>query len=67
MSRRQREKLVRARADLILASEFTAEAYAAHFEAQLRGGKVRRLLYTCYVHLARAGAALFGLDPTGIQ
>lgn len=67
MSRRQRERLVQARADLILASEFTAEAYAAHFEAQLRGGKARRLLYTSYAHLARAGAALFGLDPAGIQ
>ncbi len=66
MIRRQRNKLVEARAELILADELAAEAFALHFKAQLRRGKVRTLLYTCYVHFARAGAALVGLDPRGI-
>jgi len=45
MSGRRRKELVAANADLILASELSAHAYAVHFEAQMRGGKVRQLLY----------------------
>jgi hypothetical protein len=45
MSGRRRKELVAANADLILASELSAHAYAIHFEAQMRGGKVRQLLH----------------------
>ena len=62
MTRRQRDELVAVRADLILADEPAVEAYMLHFEAQLRRGKVRKLLYASYVHFARAGAILFCLD-----
>jgi len=55
-----------ARADLILGDEVSAKAYASHFEAQLRVGKIRRLLWAGYEHLARGGAALAGFDPPGI-
>ena len=34
----QRDELVAARADAILAGVHTAEAYAEHFEAQMRAG-----------------------------
>jgi hypothetical protein len=44
MTRRQRDEVVEARADLILAVEFTAAAYAGYFEFQLRSGKIRQLL-----------------------
>lgn len=67
MTRRQRNELVAVRADLILADEPAAEAYELHFEAQLRRGKVRRLLYASYAHFARAGAVLAGLDTREIQ
>jgi len=43
---------VAARADLILSGE--ARAYAAHLEAQVRRGTVRRLLYATYVRAVRA-------------
>ncbi len=66
MIRRQRNKLVEARAELISADELAAEAFAVHFKAQMRRRKVRRLLHTSYIHFARAGAALSGLDPRGI-
>jgi hypothetical protein len=48
MTRRQGNITVEARADLVLADEPSAKAYAAYFEAQLRSGKIRRLLYTSY-------------------
>ena len=54
MTRRQRAMTVEARADLILADESSATAYAAHFEAQLHDGRVRRLLYASCLWLARA-------------
>ena len=52
-------------ADLILAGEATKEAYVMHFEAQMRRGKVRKLLYTSFLQFARSGAML-GLNPIGI-
>jgi hypothetical protein len=39
MIRKQRNKLVEARAELILADELAAEAFAVHFKAQLRRGQ----------------------------
>jgi hypothetical protein len=42
-------------------------AYAGHFETQMHRGIVRKLLYNSYLHFARAGAILFGLDPTEIM
>jgi len=39
----------------------------AHFEAQMRGGKVRRLLYASYMYIARACAFLADLDPQAIR
>ncbi|HTZ27813.1 MAG TPA: hypothetical protein VMC83_27690 [Streptosporangiaceae bacterium] len=52
MTGRRRISLVEARADLILGGEPTAEAYAAHFEAQMRRGAVRKVL--CIGYLARS-------------
>ena len=66
MTRRQRNELVAVRVDLILADEPAAEAYKLHFEAQLRRGKVRRLLYASYVCYVRASAVLAGLDAREI-
>jgi hypothetical protein len=65
MIRRQRNKLVEVRADLILAGEATREAYVMYFEAQMRRSKVRKLLYTSFLQFARSGAIL-GLNPIGI-
>jgi ribosomal protein S27AE len=56
-----------ANADLILASELSAHAYAVHFEAQMRGGKVHRLLRASCMFIARACAFLAGLDPQAIR
>jgi hypothetical protein len=42
-------------------------AYAVHFETQMHRGIVRKLLYNSCLHFARAGAILFGLDPTEIM
>ena len=67
MSGRRREELVAANADLILASELSAHAYVAHFEAQMRGGKVRRLFYASSMYIARACAFLADLDPQAIR
>jgi hypothetical protein len=66
MTRRQRNNLVEARADLILGGEFTVEEYAVHFETQMHRGIVRKILHNSYLHLARVGAILHGLDPTEI-
>ena len=63
----QRNKVVEARADLILADEPSVEAYAAYFETQMHRSKVRRLLYTSYLWFARAGTFLTGLGHTDIQ
>jgi hypothetical protein len=65
MIRRQRNKLVEVRADLILADEATIEAYAVHFEAQMRRSKVRTLL-SGYLRFARSGAVMPSFDPIGI-
>ncbi|MGD0928396.1 MAG: hypothetical protein ABR926_24750 [Streptosporangiaceae bacterium] len=67
MTRRQRNELVTAHADLILADEPAVEAYTLHFEAQMRRGKVWRLLSASWVHFAWPGAILFGLDAREIQ
>lgn len=66
MTRRQRNEMVEARADLILADEPSAGAYAAYFETQMHRAKVRRLLYTSYLWFARAGTILTGLGHTDI-
>ena len=66
MTRRQRTKVVEARADIILADEPSAEAYATYFETQMHRGKVRRLFYTSYLWFARAGTILTGLGHTHI-
>jgi hypothetical protein len=67
MSGRRRKELVTADADLILASELSAHAYVVHFEAQMRGGKVCRVLYASYMYIARACAFLVDLDPQAIR
>jgi hypothetical protein len=67
MSGRRRKELVAANAALMLASEASARAYVVHFEAQMRGGKVRRLLHASYMHIARACAFLADLDPQAIR
>jgi hypothetical protein len=59
----RRKSLVEARADLILSGKPTAEAYAAHFEAQMRRGMVRKVL--CTRRLARAGAFVIRLCQLG--
>jgi hypothetical protein len=63
MIRRQRNKLVEMRADLILADEVTSEAYAVHFEAQMHRSMARKLLYASCL-FARTGA-MFSLNPFG--
>jgi hypothetical protein len=50
-----------------LADEPAVEAYTLHFEAQMRRGKVWRLLSASWVHFAWPGAILFGLDAREIQ
>ena len=45
MNGRRDTELIEARADLILADELSAKAYGRHFEAQMRRGRIRRLLY----------------------
>jgi hypothetical protein len=67
MSDRRRKELVAANADLILASELSAHAYVVHFEAQMRGGKMRRLLHASSIYIARACACLADLDPQAIR
>jgi len=64
--RRERNKVVEARADLILGGELTAEAYGVHFETQMRRIKLRRLLYISYLQFTRACAPLAGHDLSGI-
>ena len=44
MIHRHRDELVEARADLILADDLAAAAYADYFEAQMCPGKVPKLL-----------------------
>jgi hypothetical protein len=63
MTGRRRSVIVEARADLILSGEGSAEAYALHFDTQMRRGTIRRLLYAGYVRFARAGTHLAGVDP----
>jgi hypothetical protein len=66
MIRRQRNQLVEARADSILADVLTTTAYAVHFEAQMHRSRARRILNTSYLQFARTGAAMFCLNPTGM-
>jgi hypothetical protein len=65
MIRRQRNKLVEVRADLILADEATTEAYVVHFEGQMRRSKMRKLLYASFLQFAHSGA-MFDFNPIGI-
>lgn len=67
MTRRQRNKVVEARADLVLADEPSVEAYAAYFETQMHRGAVRKLLYTSCLWFFRAGAILTRLGHIAIQ
>ena len=67
MTRSQRNKLVAAHADLILGGDFAIEEYAVHFETQMHRSMVRKVLYNSYLHFARAGALLFGLDVREIM
>jgi hypothetical protein len=67
MTRRQRNNVVEARADLILGGEFTIEEYAVHFETQMHRGIVRKILSNSYLYFARAGAILLGHDPAEIM
>jgi hypothetical protein len=46
---------------------YKIRACAVHFETQMHRGVVRKLLYNSCLHFARAGAILFGLDPTEIM
>jgi len=64
---RDRNELVAVRAAFILADEPAVKAYTLHFEAQMRRGKVRRLLYAGYMHFARTAVILSGLDAREIQ
>jgi hypothetical protein len=66
MMRRQRNQLVEVRADLILADEVTAAAYAVHFDAQLKRSKARKLLNTSCLQFARTGANMFNLTAIGM-
>ena len=69
MIHRHRDELVEARTHLILADELAAAAYADHFEAQMRLGKVRKSLSRLRV-LRRTGKVLLAIlaflfDPRG--
>jgi hypothetical protein len=59
MTRSQRDKTVEAHADLILAEQHSLRTYAAHFETQMRRGKMRGLLCAGRRWL-RPGSALRG-------
>jgi hypothetical protein len=67
MTRRQRDELVTGHADFILTDEPAVKTYTLHFEAQMRRGQARRLLCAGYLHFARAGTFLFGLDASEIH
>jgi hypothetical protein len=54
----QRDELVEARADAILAGVQTAAAYAEHFEAQLDRGPARKLLSSVLRMFRRLGVFL---------
>jgi hypothetical protein len=60
MTRRQRDKTVEAHADLILAEEQSLRTYSAHFETQMRRGKMRGLFRAGCRWFTRAGTALTG-------
>lgn len=66
MNGRRDYELIEARAELILADELSIKAYGRHFETQMRGGRIRRLLYASFLHFTRAGAGLAGLYAGGI-
>jgi hypothetical protein len=65
MTSMQRNKLVEARADLILADDIASKAYLVHFEAQIHRSKLRKIFNASYVQFARTGVALLGVYPTG--
>jgi hypothetical protein len=62
MTRRQRNELVEARVDLILADGLTIEAYAIHFETQMHRSVLHKLLHACYLHFAQVGLTPFGVN-----
>jgi hypothetical protein len=66
MIRRHRNRLVEVRADLVLADEATAAAYAVHFEAQMHRSVARKLLTTNYLRFACRGVAMFNLTAMGM-
>jgi hypothetical protein len=66
MNGRRDNELVEARAELILAGELSIKAYGRHFETQMRGGRIRRLLYASCLHFARGSAGLAGLDAGAV-
>jgi hypothetical protein len=62
MIREQRNKIVEMRADLILTDAIAVEAYAVHFESQVRRSKALKLLkmiLTSYVQFAGTGSVIF--------
>jgi hypothetical protein len=60
MIHRRRDELVEARADLVLADELAAGAYADHFEAQMHPGRVATLPSPVRV-LRRTGEVLLAI------
>jgi hypothetical protein len=66
MIRRQRNRLVEVRADLILANDAAAAAYTVHFEAQMHRSVARKLLTTNYLRFARRSVAMFNLTAMGL-
>jgi len=66
MIRRQPNRLVEVRADLILADDATVAAYAVHFEAQMHRSVARELLTTNYLRFARRSVAMFNLTARGM-
>jgi hypothetical protein len=66
MIRRQRNRLVEVRADLILANDAAVAAYAVHFEAQMHRSVARKLLTANYLRFARRSVAMFNLTAMGM-
>lgn len=62
----QRDELVEARADAILAGVQTAAAYAEHFEAQMDRGPARKLL-SSVLRMFRRPGGLAGGDPGDVR
>ena len=63
----RRNALVEARADLILSDQAATEAYAFHFEAQMRHGTIRHLLNIGLRMFRRAAMYLDWVEPRRIS